>query len=113
VLFRSPYLEVSQVVSAELDSGDVLTYTSVAAGVDAQIRTRRVTVSLGYRYQRNIEWEGDVGDTDIHSGVALVNAQIVPGRLQFDAGALATRTGGEGRALGVTDRDASVEVYSA
>ena len=108
-----PYLEVAQVVSAELDSGDVLTYTSVAAGVDAQIRTRRVTVSLGYRYQRNIEWEGDVGDTDIHSGVALVNAQIVPGRLQFDAGALATRTGGEGRALGVTDRDASVEVYSA
>ncbi len=108
-----PYLEIAQVVSAELDSGDTLTYTSLAAGVDGQIRTRRVTIAIGYRYQRNIEWQGDVGDTDIHSGVALINAQIVPGRLQFDAGALATRTGGEGRALGVTDRDASVEVYSA
>ena len=108
-----PYLEVAQVVSTELDSGDTLTYTSLAAGVDGQIRTRRITVAIGYRYQRNIEWEGDVGDTDVHSGVALINAQIVPGLLQFDAGALATRTGGEGRALGVTDRDASVEVYSA
>ena len=100
-------------VSAELDGGDVLTYTSVAAGVDAQIHTRRVNIAIGYRYQRNIEWQGDVGDTDIHSGVAMVNVQVVPGVLQFDAGALATRTGGEGRALGVTDRDASVEVYSA
>lgn len=108
-----PYLEVAQVVSAELDSGDVLTYTSVAAGIDAQIHTRRVNIAIGYRYQRNIEWQGNVGDTDIHSGVAMVNVQIVPGTLQFDAGALATRTGGEGRALGVTDRDASVEVYSA
>ena len=108
-----PYLEVAQVVSAELDGGDVLTYTSVAAGVDAQIHTRRVNVAIGYRYQRNIEWDGDVGDTDVHSGVAMVNAQIVPGVLQFDAGAMATRTGGEGRALGVTDRDASVEVYGA
>ena len=108
-----PYLEVAQVVSTDLDGGDTLTYTSVAAGVDGQIHTRRVNVAIGYRYQRNIEWEGNVGDTDIHSGVAMVNAQIIPGTLQFDAGALATRTGGEGRALGVTDRDGSVEVYSA
>ena len=108
-----PYLEVAQVVSADLDSGDVLTYTSVAAGIDAQIHTRRVNVAIGYRYQRNIEWQDDVGDTDMHSGVAMASVQVVPGVLQFDAGALATRTGGEGRALGVTDRDASVEVYSA
>jgi uncharacterized protein (PEP-CTERM system associated) len=108
-----PYLEVAQVVSADLDGGDTLTYTSVAAGIDGQIHTRRVNVAIGYRYQRNIEWQGNVGDTDIHSGVAMVNAQVIPGTLQFDAGALATRTGGEGRALGVTDRDASVEVYSA
>ena len=108
-----PYLEIAQVVSAELDSGDVLTYTTVAAGIDAQIHTRRVNVALGYRYQRNIEWQDDVGDSDIHSGVAQVNVQVVPGTLTFDAGGLATRTGGEGRAVGVTDRDASVEVYSA
>src|SRR5688572_14461803 len=69
-----PYLEVAQVVSAELDGGDTLTYTSLAAGVDGQVRTRRVTVAMSYRYQRNIEWGNDVGDTDIHSGVAMLNA---------------------------------------
>ncbi len=107
-----PYLEVAQVVSAELDGGDTLTYTSLAAGVDGQVHTRRVTVSMSYRYQRNIEWGSDVGDTDMHSGLAMLNAQIIPGTLQFDAGALATRTGGEGRLFGVTSRDSSVEVYS-
>jgi hypothetical protein len=108
-----PYLEVSQVVSADLDDGDTLTYTNIAAGVDGRVQTRRVTVQASYRYQRSIEWSGDVADQDVHSGVAMVNAQIVPGAVQLDAGALATRTGGQGRALGVTDRDGSVEVYSA
>ena len=42
-------------------------------------------------------------DRDIHSGVAMVNAQVVPGALSLDAGALATRTAGDGRAIGVTD----------
>ena len=109
----APYLEVAQVVSAELDGGDTLTYTSIAAGVDGRVETRRVSVQLSYRYQRNIEWSGDVGDQDIHSGVAMVGVQVIPGALQLEAGAMATRTGGEGRAVGVTDRDASVEVYSA
>lgn len=108
-----PYLEVSQVVSADFDGGDTLTYTSVAAGVDGRIETRRVRVQASYRYERNIEWSGDVGDQDVHSGIAQLNAEVVPGLLNFDAGAIATRTGGEGRALGVTDRDASVEVYGA
>lgn len=107
-----PYLEVAQVVSAELDSGDTLTYTSLAAGVDGSVQTRRVSIAMSYRYQRNIEWSGDVGDSDIHSGVALASVQVVPGALQLEAGALATRTGGEGRAFGVTDRDQAIEVYS-
>ena len=37
-----PYLEVAQVVSTELDGGETLTYTNVAAGVDGRISTRRV-----------------------------------------------------------------------
>jgi hypothetical protein len=107
-----PYLEVAQVVSTELDGGETLTYTNVAAGVDGRISTRRVRASASYRYDRRIEWGNDVGDEDSHSGVAALNADVVPGLVQFDAGALATRTGGEGRAVGVTDRDESVEVYS-
>lgn len=107
-----PYLEVSQVLSADLNGGETLTYTSVAAGVDGHVQTRRVTAQMSYRYERNIEWNGAVGDRDIHSGIAAVSAQIVPGAVTLDAGALATRTAGEGRALGVTDRDAAVNVYS-
>lgn len=107
-----PYLEVAQIVTAELNGGDVFTYTSLAAGVDGRIETRRVRAQASYRYQRNIEWGGNGADQDTHSGLAIVNADIVPGLLQFDAGALAARTGGIGRALGVTPRDSSVEIYS-
>jgi len=108
-----PYLEISQVVSSELDSGDTLTYTSVAAGIDGIVQTQRVIVQLSYRYQRLIEWDDNVGDQDMHSGLAAASIQLVPGVLSFDAGAMATRTGGEGRAVGTTVFDPSVEVYSA
>lgn len=108
-----PYLEVAQVLSAEFGDGDVLTYTSVAAGVDGRIRTRRITAAMSYRYERRQGWSRDVADSDTHSGVAQLNAEVVPGLLDFDAGALATRTAGEGRALGVTARDRAVNVYSA
>ena len=108
------YLEVAQVLSAELGGGgDTLTYTSVAAGVDGRVQTRRVTAQMSVRYQRNIEYDDGVADRDVVSGLAAVNLQVVPGVLTFDAGALATRTGGEGRVFGVTNREASVDVYSA
>jgi hypothetical protein len=108
-----PYLEVAQVVSTELDGGETLTYTNLAAGIDGRINTRRVRAAASYRYDRRIEWgSGNLGDRDSHSGVAVLNADVVPGAVSFDAGALATRTGGEGRALGVTDREGAVEVYS-
>lgn len=107
-----PYLEIAQVLSADLDGGDTLTYTTLAAGVDGRVQTRRVTAQMSYRYERSIGWNGNVRDRDVHSGVAMVNAQVVPGLLQFDAGALATRTGGEGRAFGVTSRDSAVNIYS-
>src|SRR5688572_5631058 len=51
-----PYLEVSQVVSTELDGGETLTYTNLAAGVDGRISTRRVRAAASYRYDRRIEW---------------------------------------------------------
>jgi hypothetical protein len=110
----SAYLEVAQVLSADLGSGgETLTYTSLAVGVDGQVQTRRVTAQISYRYERDIEWNNGSVDRDSHSGLAAVNLEIVPGALSFDAGALATRTGGQGRALGVTNRDETVDVYSA
>lgn len=108
-----PYLEVTQVFSADLgDGGETFTYTSVAAGVDGRVSTRRVTAQISYRYERHIEYDGNVPDRDVHSGIAMVSAQVVPGALSLDAGALATRTAGDGRAV-VTTQDRAVNVYSA
>ncbi len=108
------YLEVAQVLSADLGSGgDTLTYTSVAAGVDGRMQTRRVTAVVSYRYERDIDWQNGGIDQDSHAGLAMVNLQIVPGALQIDAGGLATRTGGNGRVFGVTNRSSNVDVYSA
>lgn len=113
------YVELQGGVSAELAGGDALlgndetlTYTSVAAGVDGQVSTRRVAASFGYRYERRFELSGDLPDADIHSGIAQVRAQLVPGTLSVEAGGVATRTGGTGRAIGVTEREASAEIYS-
>lgn len=108
------YLEVSQVLSADLGSGgDTLTYTSVAAGIDGRVQTRRVTAQVSYRYERDIDWQNHNLDADSHAGVAMVNVQVVPGAVQLDAGGLATRTGGTGRVFGVTNRSQNVDVYSA
>ena len=108
------YLEVAQVLSADLDSGgETLTYTSVAAGVDGTVQTRRVTAQISYRYERDIDWNDGGVDRDAHAGLAMVNVQVIPGALQIDAGGLATRTGGDGRVFGVTNRSDNIDVYSA
>jgi len=113
------YVEVDAGVSAELGEGgddllgeDVLTYTSVAAGVDGQVQTRRITANFGYRYERRFELNGDLPDTDIHDGIAQVRADVVPGIVSVEAGGIATRTGGDGRALGVSDREGTSQVFS-
>jgi len=106
-----PYLEVAQVLSADLDGGETLTYTSVAAGVDGHIETRRVTAQMSLRYEHHFDWQSRSGDQDIVSGVAAVHAEVSRG-LSLDAGGIATRTGGEGRTFGVTNQDRSVDVYA-
>jgi hypothetical protein len=114
------FVEVQAGASAELSGGgdpllgddETLTYTSVAAGVQGQVATRRVAASFGYRYERRFELTGELPDADIHSGIAQVNAQIVPGVVSVEAGGIATRTGGTGRAIGVTEREGSAEIYS-
>ena len=87
----TPYLEVEQVLSADLNEGDTLTYTSVAVGVDAQTKTRRVEAQVSYRYERRIAWEDDLADDDIHTGLAQMRAHLVPNMVTLNAGALATR----------------------
>ena len=93
----SPYIEVSQILVAELSPGDeVLTYTQIAAGIDTTITGRNNGGSVSLRYERNIGYGDNTLDTDTISGVARGYATIVPNALTFEAGALASRTNVDG-----------------
>ncbi|MFN3433434.1 MAG: hypothetical protein ACK4ZY_03470 [Sphingomonas sp.] len=87
----TPYIELGQVLDADLNSGDVLTYSSIAAGIDLAASTPRVTGQLSYRYERRISWDDRIGDDDVHYGLARVSAQVARG-LTLEAGGIATRT---------------------
>lgn len=88
----APYIEVSQAVEAALTNGDqTVTYTSLAAGIDASVATRRVQAQVSYRYEHRFGYGDYSGDEDVHSGLGRIGATIIPG-LSVDAGALATRT---------------------
>ncbi len=93
----SPYLEIGQVLNADLkNGGDVLTYTTLAAGVDAAVVTRRAEVAASVRYEHRIGESGGLGDSDILSG--LVRARLEAARgFNLEGGALATRTRANGQ----------------
>ncbi len=87
-----PYIEATQILAADLSgNSNVLTYTSLAAGVDAAVATARVNGQVSYRYERRFSYDDDIGDTDIHSGLARVDAQLTR-NLSIEAGGIATRS---------------------
>lgn len=93
----TPYIEAAQVLSAELSPGDdVVTYTRIAVGVDAQVTGRNSAGALSLRYERRIGWEDDSPDGDLISGIARVGVGIVPQAVTLEAGGLAARTRVEG-----------------
>lgn len=87
----APYIEVGQALNADLKNDDVLTYTSVAAGVDLSVSGPRAEAQVSYRYEHRFSWDDDIGDDDIHSGLARATVRLAPG-LSVEAGALATRS---------------------
>jgi hypothetical protein len=87
----TPYVEVGQIFAADLNDGEVLTYTSLAAGVDVAANTARVAGQLSYRYERRIGWNDGAGDGDLHTGLLRAEARVAPG-LSIEAGGIATRT---------------------
>ena len=101
--YVAPYIEAQQVLDVPISGGrDVLTYTTLAAGVEAGAAGRRVEGTLSYRYERRIPWGGDgavPGDT--HSGLARGSVVLVPDLLTLQAGAIATRTRVDARGGGV------------
>ncbi len=113
----APYLEVQEVLSADLNGGDVLTYTSVGAGIDASIQTRRVQATISYNYQRRIGFGDNLNEDDVHTGLAAARLAVIPNVLNFDAGAMAIRSQADPRSPVSQFRNAdeanAVEVYSA
>ncbi|WP_136161740.1 hypothetical protein [Sphingomonas flavalba] len=113
----APYLEVDQTVVAGLGrQSEVLTYTTLAAGVDASIAGPNAEGQVSYRYEHQIGWGRRAGDSDIHSGLARGRLTVAPG-LSLEGGAIAARARSDmrGPALGLpTGGRANIaQVYSA
>lgn len=53
------HVDAAQVLVADFDSDEVLTSTSVGAGIDASIQTRRVEVQLSYKYEHRFSYDRD------------------------------------------------------
>lgn len=114
--YVSPYIEAAQVVTAEISPGDdVLTYSRLAAGVDASIAGRNNAGSVSLRYERMIGWSDEAPDGNILSGVARGYATVTRG-VQIEAGGLAARTRVENTGSAVLgpfgDDDTITQVYS-
>ena len=89
----TPYIEADQVLSAELQPGsDVVTYTAIAAGVDATITGRNSAASASLRYERRFGEGKNTQDSDTVSGVARASIAVVPHAVTLEAGGLAERT---------------------
>ena len=88
----TPYIEVQQVAFADLDGGrDILTYTTLAAGIDAAISTRRAEGQVSLRYERVIGYDDQVESQDSVSGLARGSVAVTR-NLSIEAGALASRS---------------------
>lgn len=115
----TPYIEAAQVVAAELSPGDdVVTYSRIAVGVDAELNGRNTMGALSLRYERRISWSDDGPDGDLVSGIARVGVGVLPQRaLTIEAGALAARTRVEGNGASIlspiADNPGQSNVYSA
>ncbi len=112
-----PYIEANSIASWQISPGsDVLTYTQLAAGVDASIVGRNNGGTVSVRYERNFAHQSDGADSDAITGIARGYASIVPRVLTIEAGALAssTRVDAQGRSVfnPLVDDDLSTQTYS-
>jgi hypothetical protein len=112
----TPYIEAQQVLVADLkNGGDVLTYSTVAAGIDASIQTRRAEGQINARYERLIAYDNGVDNQDTVSGLARGKLNITR-NFSLEAGGIASRTKVDGRGSSpsnfVGNPDNITQVYS-
>lgn len=114
----TPYIEAAQVLNSQLEPfSDTVTYTSLAAGVDAGFTGRSSAGTVSLRYERRIGWSDDPQDGDTISGIARASLALVPNAVTFEAGGLASRTrvdGNGGTTIGGFggDDSATSQIYS-
>ncbi|MBV1687566.1 preprotein translocase subunit YajC [Novosphingobium sp. G106] len=111
----TPYIEAAQIISARLSPGDdTLTYSVLAAGVDASVAGRNNGASVSLRYEHRFGW-GRAEDGDIYSGIANGYATVVPG-VTVHAGGLAARSSVEPDGSAVlspfSQGDSVTQIYS-
>ena len=112
----SPYIEATQVANAQLRPGnDILTYSTIAAGVDVGLNGRNTQGAVSLRYERRIGW-GKASDGDVVSGVARVSTAIIPRAVTIEAGALASRSQIQGNGSAIlsplADVSGTTQTYS-
>ncbi len=112
-----PYIEVAQIVSAQLSPvEDVLTFSQIAAGVDVNLQGRNSGAAVSLRYERNIAHGNDAVDTSAFSGIARASLGLVPRALSLEAGALASRVRSDGGGAATSNplvrEDAEARTYS-
>ena len=112
----APYVELDQVVEADLGRDDTVTWTELAAGVDASIATARAQGQVSYRYERRFAESGRVRDADFHTGLARASYRVAR-PVTIEAGAIATRARSDirGAAPSITDgafQDNITQIYA-
>jgi len=114
-LWIKPYLEVSQIVEAQLaPTSNAFTWTVLAAGVDAGTAGPNYQGSLSARYERRIGY-GSAQSFDNVSAVGRGIAAIVPDLLHFEVAGYANRTHVEGSgatAGNLVDNGSSTQIYT-
>ncbi|MEQ1549521.1 MAG: hypothetical protein ABL918_12885, partial [Chakrabartia sp.] len=84
---------------------------------DAAMTTSRSECQINYRYERRFDYQKNVSDQDVHSGLARGRFDLIPKVLSMEAGALAARSRSDIRGAaplqGVGNIDNVTQVYSA
>jgi hypothetical protein len=94
--FTAGTSRADQVFAKEFEPGDdTVTYTALAAGIDASVSGRNSAASVSLRYERRIGYDDNSADGDTISGVARAGIALAKG-LTIEAGGLAAQTRVEG-----------------
>ncbi len=114
----SPYIEIDQgaIWNLKGGNGEVLTYTTVAAGVTASVQTHNVAIGADVRYEHQFAWKKNSPDQDVISGIANARVDVLRNMLSMEAGGMATRVRTDGiRGANTSLAGASVtnRMYSA